>query len=73
MKARQHTDNTHKHDGQSLNKATPPATTKPMSMDKHGAHYGAYISVMAVRAATHLHESQGKGVPLEEKHADRGW
>ena len=44
-----------------------------MSMDALGVHYEVYISVMAVRAETHLHESQGKGVPLEAMHADRGW
>ena len=51
----------------------PPLLQKSMPVEALGVHYEAYISDMAVRAATHLHESQGKAVPLEATHADRGW
>ena len=54
--------------------ATPPQLLqKNMPMEALGVHYEAYISVMAVHAVTHLPESQGKGVPLEATHADRGY
>ena len=51
----------------------PQLLRKKTQMEALGVHYEAYISVVAMPVATRLHDSKGKGVLLEEAHADRGW